>query len=157
MIVSQVLSNMFSKAQELGWITGFSAAKNGTLVNHLQFADDTIVFLDAKRDQVNYLRYILLCFKLMSGLKINFSKSSLFRIAIVDDLDMFASMLGYKVASWPTSYLGLPLGDKSRSKSKWDQIIEKCASRLAPWRGKFLSRGGKLTLIQSVLLSLPLY
>lgn len=97
-LVSQVLSNMFSKAQEAGWITRFSVTVGGTVVNHLQFADDTIVFLEAKREQVNYLRYILLCFELMSGLKINFSKSSLFGIALVEDIDRFASMLGCKKA-----------------------------------------------------------
>lgn len=81
---------------------------SGTTVNHLQIADDTIVFLDAKRDRVNYLRYILLCFELMSGLKINFSKSSIFGIALQEDLEILAKMFGCKNSSWPTNYLGPP-------------------------------------------------
>lgn len=66
-------------------------------------------------------------------------------------------MLGCKKISWPTSCLGLPLGERSLSKTKWDKIVEKCSSRLAPWKKKLLSKSGKLTLIWSFIQSLPLY
>lgn len=109
------------------------------MANHLQFTDDTIVFLEAKREQVNYLRYILFYFELMSGLKINFSKSSLFGIALHEDIDRFANMLVCKKAFWPSTSLVLPFSDRCLSKMKWDKIIEKCSSRLASWREKLLS------------------
>lgn len=59
---------------------------------------------------------------------------------------------------FPANYLGMPLGAKSNSKSKWDKVVEICKSRLSTWKRGVLSKGGRLTLIiKSVLLSLPVY
>ncbi|GJX49572.1 RNA-directed DNA polymerase, eukaryota, reverse transcriptase zinc-binding domain protein [Tanacetum coccineum] len=41
--------------------------------------------------------------------------------------------------------------------SSWDDIIAKLSARLSKWKLKSLSIGGRLTLIKSVLSSLPLY
>ncbi|KAL7242941.1 hypothetical protein ACSBR1_015362 [Camellia fascicularis] len=54
-------------------------------------------------------------------------------------------------------YLGLPLGASPRLKKTWKPVIEKCRVRLASWRRRFLSFGGRLTLIKSMLSSLPIY
>lgn len=42
--------------------------------SHLFFADDSLVFCKPKADMLLNLRYILLCFQAVSGLKINFGK-----------------------------------------------------------------------------------
>ncbi|GKD26567.1 hypothetical protein Tco_1232781, partial [Tanacetum coccineum] len=41
--------------------------------------------------------------------------------------------------------------------SSWDDVIAKLSARLSKWKLKSLSIGGRLTLIKSVLSSLPLY
>ncbi|WRX10498.1 Reverse transcriptase zinc-binding domain - like 2 [Theobroma cacao] len=41
--------------------------------------------------------------------------------------------------------------------STWQPIVDKFNAKLATWKGQFLSMGGRLTLINSVLSSLPLY
>ncbi|GJW55292.1 hypothetical protein Tco_0099377 [Tanacetum coccineum] len=41
--------------------------------------------------------------------------------------------------------------------SSWDDVIAKLSTRLSKWKLKSLSIGGRLTLIKSVLSSLPLY
>ncbi|XP_026455164.1 uncharacterized protein LOC113356280 [Papaver somniferum] len=128
-IVGEVLSHMLNKAQQIGKISGFSVKNGGIKVNHFPFADDTSVFLDVKHEQVDALLYLLLCFELTSGLKINFSKSCLFGVALNEDIDGFASMLGCKRSNFPSIYLGLPLGDKVSGSHKWEKIVEFCASR----------------------------
>ena len=69
----------------------------------------------------------------------------------------FASKLGCKVGSLPTSYLSLPLGAKHKTLGVWDLIEEIFRERLASWKIQYISKGGRLTLIRSVLSSLPIY
>ncbi|XP_026384892.1 uncharacterized protein LOC113280488 [Papaver somniferum] len=157
LIVSEVLNIMFSKALVAGKLGGFKAKEGGTSISHLQFADDTLVFLDADLEQVRYLKYLLLSFEYASGLSTNFNKCNLFVVGEVVNLDDMAAILGCSCDSFPSIYLGMPLGDQTLSKSKWDRIVEICKSRLASWKRSSLSKAGKLTLIKSVLLSLPIY
>lgn len=64
-------------------------------------------------------------FKVISGLKINMAKSCMASINEEDRrLGELASMMGCKVGSWPFTYLGLPLGGRSKSISFWDLVVE---------------------------------
>lgn len=51
----------------------------------------------------------------------------------------------------------MPLGGNPRKFDFWEPVISKVAKRLDGWKKAFLSRGGRLTLIQSVLSSIPIY
>lgn len=55
----------------------------------------------------------------------------------------------------PSNTLECLLGNP-RLKSSWKPVIEKIRSRLATWKRRFLSFGGKLVLLKSVILGLPL-
>lgn len=57
----------------------------------------------------------------------------------------------------PTTYLGMPLGNKYKALKIWDGILEKTERKLARWKAQYLSLGGRLILINSVLDSLPTY
>ena len=92
------------------------------------------------------------------GLNINMKKNSLVGINLEEALVAnFASRLGCVVGSWPIKYLGLPLGGNPMSVEFWRPVIEKVAKRLDGWKKGFLSRGGRVTLIQSILASMPIY
>lgn len=54
------------------------------MISHLSFTDDTICFMDAKRDQVHNLMFLLKSFESISGLKKNLSKSSMAGIEVHD-------------------------------------------------------------------------
>ena len=49
-------------------------------------------------------------FEVISGLKINLTKSELISVGKAEKLDELALVLGCKVGVLPTTYLGLPLG-----------------------------------------------
>ncbi|CAL5411877.1 unnamed protein product [Camellia sinensis] len=68
-----------------------------------------------------------------------------------------AARLHCKNQSVLFSYLGLPLGANPRLKKTWKPVIDKVRAKLASWKRKLLSFGGRLTLIKSVLSSLPVY
>ena len=68
-----------------------------------------------------------------------------------------AGVLGARVRELPTIYLGMPLGGKRKSIGIWNGVIEKCEKKLTNWKSQYLSRGGRLTMVNSVLDAIPAY
>ncbi|GKA11719.1 hypothetical protein Tco_0691265, partial [Tanacetum coccineum] len=60
-------------------------------------------------------------------------------------------------AALPLKYLGVPVGCNMARCSNWDAIFQKFSSKLTLWNARLLSTGGRLSLIKSVLGSLPTY
>lgn len=88
----------------------------------------------------------------------NFHKSLLVGVNVTDSwLNEAASMLGCKVGKVPFLYLGLSIGGDPRRLSFWEPVVARVKKRLLGWRSKFLSFGGRLVLLKSVLSSLPVY
>ena len=59
--------------------------------------------------------------------------------------------------SIPFVYLGIPIRANPRRCHMWNPILEKCEKALNKWTQRHLSFGGRVTIIQSVLTSLPIY
>ncbi|GKV31892.1 hypothetical protein SLEP1_g40549 [Rubroshorea leprosula] len=70
---------------------------------------------------------------------------------------MAASALNCKAGKTPFIYLGQPVGGNPHRHSFWKPVIEKFRSKLASWKGKLLSIDGRITLLTSVLSTLPLF
>lgn len=68
-------------------------------LSHLLFVDDTIIFCDANRGQIQTLRAILLCFEVVSSLKVNLGKSEMVPVGEVQNINCLAEFLGCKVAA----------------------------------------------------------
>lgn len=81
----------------------------------------------------------------------------LFPVNKVDNIQVLAGVLGCEVGSSPTVYLGLSLGAKSKAMEIWNGVIERCEKRLYNWKGQYLSLGGRIILVYSVLDALPTY
>lgn len=96
-------------------------------------------------------------FEAISGLKVNLPKSRMMGVGEVQNLLPLVEILKCQVASLPSLYLGLPIGENHQRRSLWDPVVEKSEQRLVGWKGRHLSKGGKLTLIKSVLANLPVY
>ncbi|XP_009764937.1 uncharacterized protein [Nicotiana sylvestris] len=100
-------------------------------VFHLLYADDTLVFCDANRDQVLLLRVIFILFEAISGLHINWNKSFIYSVNEVMEIHSLVNILGGSTGTLPTIYLGMPLGAKNKSKGIWNGVIEKCEKKSA--------------------------
>ena len=56
-------------------------------MSYLLFADETFVFYEANQDQMVHLSWLLMWFKVISSLKINFEKSKLILVGRVDNTE----------------------------------------------------------------------
>ncbi|XP_071729333.1 uncharacterized protein [Rutidosis leptorrhynchoides] len=156
-LVAEVLSRLLSNDLKNRVLQGFKVDSN-TNVNHSQFADDTILIVFPSTQELNRIKEVLNLFSQVSGLKINQSKSMLYGIHVSrNDLRSYANFFGCDVGSFPLLYLGVPIGVASRRIAMWDPIILKFKRRLAGWKGRCLSFGGRLVMVKAVLSSLPLH
>jgi len=127
-------------------------------VSHLQFTNDTLLIGVKSWANVRALKAVLLLFKSISGLKVNFHKSMLFGVGVaVSWLHEAASVMNCKYGQLPFLYLGLPIGGDPRRLQFWYPLVERIRSRLTGWKCKNLSLGGRLILLKSVLSSIPVY
>ncbi|MCI12876.1 putative non-LTR retroelement reverse transcriptase related protein, partial [Trifolium medium] len=104
------------------------------------------------------LRAVLALFEIMSGLRVNFHKSMLVGVNISESwLAEAASALSCKAGNMSFLYLGLPIGGDPRRLDFWEPVLTRIKNRLSGWKSHFLSFGGHLILLKSVLTSLPIY
>jgi hypothetical protein len=109
-IVSDMLAILIARAKEDGQI--------GSLIPHLveggisilQYADETILFLEHDIEKVVNIKLILRFFEELSGLKINFHKSEIFYFGRAnEEEEQYKQLFGCESGSLPFRYLGIPI------------------------------------------------
>ena len=124
----------------------------------LQYADDTLLFLEHNLDKARALKWMLTCFEQLSGLKINYDKSDLVTIGMEEEeTRAWAQTLCCKIGSFPFKYLGVPLHHTKLGRDDLQPVVDKILKRVAGWKGKLLSYGGRLVLLKTCLASIPIY
>ena len=157
-IVTHILNKMLCLCKNNNLISGIKFPNNGLEVLNIQYADDTLLFLSPSDECLINFKRIRCCFQACSGLKINFHKFSLIRIGISDELvDRYSSIIGCTWTPLPISYLGLPLHFKKTSDNDWTIVLDKLNARLDCWKSRYLSLGGRITLLNSMLSAIPTY
>lgn len=74
-LCAEGLSTLLQKAQDEGKIEGIRVCREAPRINHLFFADDSLVLMRASREDATELRRILLVYERASGQVINRDKS----------------------------------------------------------------------------------
>jgi hypothetical protein len=125
----------------------------------LQYADDTIIFLQKDLGMARNLKWLLTCFECMSGMPINYHKSDLLTINVDgDEANLFAQVFGCKLGNFPFTYLGVPLHFSKLRREDLRPVLDKIFNKgIAGWRGKLLSYRGRLILLQACIASIPMY
>lgn len=75
--VEDAFSQILTIGEEQHLIRGFQVGKKEIAISHLQYADDTLFFLDGEKDQLRNLISLIYCFELVSVMKINWQKKLL--------------------------------------------------------------------------------
>jgi hypothetical protein len=156
--VVDVLTKMLVKASDNGLISGLCPDLCPGGVISLQYADDTILFMDNDLEKAKNLRKTLVCFEQVSGMRINSNKSELIPINMDEEEALpFVDAFNCNVGNFPIKYLGIPLHYDKLRREDIQHLIEKILKCIARWRGKLLPYRGRLILIKSCLASIPIY
>jgi hypothetical protein len=122
----------------------------------IQYADDTLLFLQADARQFFCLKALLHSFADSTGLKVNYHKSCLIPINVdAQKVTQLAGVFDCKVEALPFTYLGLPLGT-TKPLVKDFALVCRVERRMSA-SSTFLSYLGRLQLVNSVLSSLLTY
>jgi len=124
----------------------------------LQYADDTILCIQDDIETTLNLKLLLYLYESMSGPKINFNKSEVIMISQDSEKSLrYAEMFNCAIGSRPIKYLGVPVSGNGIQNSNWLPLVEKISKRLDGWKGGALSLGGRLSLLNACLSSIPIY
>jgi hypothetical protein len=157
-IVADMLAILIERAKADGQIEGVIPHLVDGGLSILQYADDTILFMEHDLEKARNLKLILAAFEQLSGLKINFHKSELFCFGEAQDAaSIYAELFGCGQGQFPIRYLGIPIHYRRLTMAEWKAVEERLQKRLSSWKGKLLSLGGRLVLINSVLSNMVLY
>ena len=158
-IVAEGLTGLMREAQEKNLFEGFKVGRNED-INLLQYANNTIFFGKTSLENVKAIKVMLRSFELVSSLRINFAKSKFGAIGMSHRwIQSVANYLSCRLLSVPFSYLGIPIGvwANPRHSKSWDPIVQRCERKLSKWNQRYISFGGRVSLIKPVLNSIPIF
>jgi hypothetical protein len=72
--MAEAMSIILTKACEAGHIAGVVPHLIPGGISHLQYADDTLIMIQDEDQQIANLKFLLMCFEDMAGLKISYHK-----------------------------------------------------------------------------------
>ena len=159
LLAAEGLNILMKALVETETFTGYRVGgANSVVLSHLQFADDTLLIGDKCWANVRAMRAGFLLFEAMSRVKVNFHKSSLVGVNInASWLSDATSVLGCKVGKIPFLYLGLPIGGNPCRLLFWEPVVNRIKTRLSGWHSRYLSFGGWLILLKSILTAFHVY
>jgi hypothetical protein len=127
-------------------------------VSILEYMDDTIIFMEHDMAKTRNMKLVICLFEQLFGLKINFSKSELFYFGPAkDEQEDHRQLFGCELGSLPFSYLGIPIYHRQLTNKEWKCIEDRFEKKLSCWKGKLMSYGGRLILVDYVLTSIPMF
>jgi hypothetical protein len=150
---------MLQHAEVNGTLEGIQLCPAAPRVNHLFFADDSLIVMKATTACAQKLQQILALYEAQSGQMINKEKSSAFFSKGTRHRTKRAvlNVLGISRESQNQRYLGLPVHLGASKKKEFEYIKEKIWRRIQGWKEKLLSKAGKEILIKAVAQAIPVY
>ena len=121
-------------------------------ISHLFFADDSLLFSEAKMDECCRLMEVLTQYEKASGQVINCQKTALFfsmntRQEVQENI---RSMFGAQVMTICEKYLGLPMIGGRSKVSIFKHLQERVSKRVMGWKEKNISKARREVLIKTV-------
>lgn len=135
------------------------ASRSGPALSYLFFADDLILFSEAREDQLLCIKEGLELFCRSSGQKVNFGKSSMLFSGNIEETEAkrLSELMGIPITAKLGKYLGHHVRHHGRNGEGHKELVERVNGRLEGWKTRCLSRAGRIMLAKSVMSSLPIF
>ena len=159
MICLEALNQQLQHVARLEVIRGFSLCRNGPRINHLFFANDTLLFCRASRGDLEAILQLLQLYEQASGQKLNREKTTVFfSKGITEERRMeLEEFLGVNEIREYEKYLGLPDVVGRTKKESLNYIRERVWNKLQGWKERLLSKAGKKVLLKAVVQAIPTF
>uniref|UniRef100_A0A803PAX6 Reverse transcriptase domain-containing protein n=1 Tax=Cannabis sativa TaxID=3483 RepID=A0A803PAX6_CANSA len=159
LLCAEGLSCLIQEAERADMIHGLKFGKEGIKLSHLFFADDSFIFVDANQTEGKRLRAVLDEYSMLSGQKINFTKSEVCIGCKIkkEEGEQLAAVLGVKLVDCHTKYLGMPATIGKRKKEVFEDIRTKIRTKLQGWRANLFSQAGREVLLKAIIQAIPTY
>eukprot|EP00253_Pinus_taeda_P022475 PITA_22475 len=159
-VQASVLSFQLEHNQQNHTLPGLRTTHKAKDINHAQFADDTLLLGGASLSSARHFKRELDIYRSISGSKINYRKCSIYgwncSTKELADIARLLEMDGNR--NWESfKYLGIPIFKSKPKVAHWLPLLDKIKNRIQAWGASWLNNAGKVTLMKSVLLSMPLY
>ena len=153
LLCGEGLSSLLHQYEQSGDLQGLRCGIGGPTISHLLFADDSLLFIEAKITACVALKEALTSYETASGQMVNLSKSAVcFNPKLHDDdaVNMVA-LLGVLRVKCHEKYLGLPCYSGKNKKGLFSSIKDRVWNKLCSWKSKLLSAGGREVLSKAVI------
>ncbi|KAL0408380.1 UNVERIFIED_CONTAM: putative mitochondrial protein [Sesamum radiatum] len=109
-LCAEALSSMLLACENQGELRSVRVARNAPQINHLLFADDTVIYCKAVVEEVLWVKEVLKQYELASGQLINKEKSCMVfsKNTLVTRREELSNIMEVRFDNVPTTYLGLP-------------------------------------------------
>lgn len=157
LICMEFLSALIEDEVQKGEWKGIRISRNSRSISHLLFADDILLFGDTDERTVLAIQRVLKVFCEASGQRVSVQKSKLIFSKNTPQVvrDRVQGALNIPMSESLGTYLGVPMDVTHTRASSYNFLIDKFKQKLTSWQGRYLSSMGRVTLINSVLNSLP--
>jgi hypothetical protein len=121
----------------------------------VQYADDTLLIMEACPRQLLTLKALLNSFADSTGLKVNYHKFNIYPINVeTGKMENLASTFGCQIGCFPFTYLDLPMGLTKPKVEHFIPLVQRIERRLVS-TSNFLTQAGRLEMVNAVLSALP--
>jgi hypothetical protein len=128
-------------------------------LSHLLFADDSLLFFEAKKEQAEIVKKILGKYERGTGQLLSPSKCSILLGNKVKEEDGQQTLLILNIekAEFEEKYLGLPVPEGRMKNGQFEPTKDCIRKYMNDWCEKYMSSGAKETLIKSVVQAVSTY
>ena len=118
-IVVDMLTILIGRAKDAGQVGSLVPHLVDGGVSFLQYADDTIIFMEHDLAKARNMKLVLCLFEQLTGLKINFHKSELFCFERAnEEQDAYKQLFGCELKALSFTYLDIPIHHRRLTKKE---------------------------------------